>query len=82
MSTEGVRQGPPASADPTFWKELCNLLNKHNVDTKLQTPDWVIANYVERSIDAAFRLLDSSRDNKVRPELLIEKGAPRSADNN
>lgn len=62
-----------ASTGPSFWKELCQLLNKHGIDSKLSTPDWIIANHLNRTIEALEKFVDSSNENTSDPEPAIAK---------
>ena len=36
----------------TFEKELASLLNKHNKDTETDTPDFILAEMLNRQLDA------------------------------
>lgn len=49
-------QGPEASAEPTFKKELCQLINKHGIDAKWTIPDYIFANYMYRTLGAVQQL--------------------------
>ena len=44
---EPVRQLPP-----TFERELCALINKHGIERGSNTPDWVLARLLMRTLDS------------------------------
>lgn len=36
----------------TFAKELANLLNKHSIENESDTPDWILAEYIKKILEA------------------------------
>lgn len=37
---------------PTFVQELESLLNRHSIENESDTPDWILMDYIRRSLDA------------------------------
>ena len=37
---------------PTFAKELSNLLNRHSIENESDTPDWILAEYIRKTLEA------------------------------
>lgn len=37
---------------PTFIRELESLLNCHSIENESDTPDWILVDYIRRSLDA------------------------------
>lgn len=55
------------SDTPTFEQELTDLLNRHNIDTKTVTPDWILATHVITMLNAVEDLNDARKEFKTRP---------------
>lgn len=68
VEEQEVKQGPPASKEPSFWKELSQLLNKHGIDAKLGVPDWALANFVSRSLEGLGKVQDAVKESTSEPE--------------
>lgn len=47
---------------PTFEQELTDLLNKHNIDGKTGTADWILATYVITMLNAVEDLNDARNE--------------------
>lgn len=55
---------------PTFTEELCTLINKHGLDSKLKIQDYVIAGYLMQTI----QLIEQIDKNKVFFNNLLSSG--------
>ena len=45
----------------TFKKELTELINKHSLENESNTPDWILAQYLDRCL-GAYELAVGDRD--------------------
>ena len=52
VASTGSVDAPVAEATPTFERELCDLINRHGMERLGNTPDWVLARLLIRTLDA------------------------------
>lgn len=64
---------------PHFTKELTDLLNKHNVDNTLQTPDFILADYVVANLKSMKRM-QQDRDKWLGVKVVTKIRRPKSLD--
>lgn len=56
----------PAQANPAFMTELTQLLNRHSVDSQLNTPDFILAQHLTAYLNT-LRVTMFSRDAWFTP---------------
>ena len=54
----------------TFRKSLMDIINHHNLDEELKTPDWVLADYIERCLQG-YKIARDNHDSIIQDRLMI-----------
>ena len=63
--------------EPTFLQELTDLINKHNIESQSNTPDYILADYLNHCL-AVFSAITNERARWYgeNPNNLPFKGEP------
>ena len=55
-----------------FEKELADLINKYSLENGSDTPDWILAEYVEGCLDNFNLALSRRTNNSYKPDFSLE----------